>query len=79
MPLAFQGSPQVVGQHEITPGRAGLGLGEGERDTCLSLSHMYVHTFLGLGNVLPHKDMFYDYTCIFMTKQSHICLRGSGV
>lgn len=57
----------------------GLGAGDGGRDTCLSLSHIYTHTFLGLGTFFPHKDMFYDYTCIFMTKQSHIRLRGSGV
>lgn len=56
-----------------------LGPGEGERDTCLSLSHIYTHTFLGLGTFFFHKDMFYDYAFLFMTKQSHIRLRGSGV
>lgn len=36
-----------------------------KRDTCLSLSHIYVHTFLGLGTFFHHKGMFYDYVCIF--------------
>lgn len=75
MPWPF-GAPSCWRSAWITPGHAGRA-GAG-RDTCPNLSHICT-CIPGPGNFFPHKDMFYDCTGIFMTKQSHIRLRGSGV